>query len=240
MAHLNYFTRVVGVNFCFFIAAPSGGGCWYYAKCEMRMLLCKIDGEKKMQNCGYFTKLRRWRHAPRLTATTVVMDSRCLFSKRWHVANVKSITGNDQTTLIVYRNFEDIEYTFRFYICLCLRDRDCCSAADGNSSCRGLAPSFFEEMTCCRRQKHHRRWSRSIEILQLPKFMPTRSSKPSQKHLFAARMPPLWCHCALFFPTVTCNGFCSHLRKIISQRPWPPPPKNWDMHIEEFFFRFYL
>ena len=34
--------RAAGVNFWFFNAVPSGGGCWYKAKCEM--LLRKIDG----------------------------------------------------------------------------------------------------------------------------------------------------------------------------------------------------
>ena len=55
LTHPNYFhTRVEGGNFCFFIAVPSGGGCWYYAKCEM--LLREIDGEMNMQNCGYSAK----------------------------------------------------------------------------------------------------------------------------------------------------------------------------------------
>ena len=41
------------------------------------------------------------------------------------------------------------------------------------------------------------------------------------------------------FSTITRNGFCSHLQKIISRRLWPAP-KNRDIHIEEFFCRFYL
>ena len=97
MAHLNYFPpRVAGVHFCFFIAIPSGGGCWYYANCKM--VFCKIDGKMNMQNCGYSAKLRNG-------------------------------DGGDW-----------------------------CSMADGNYSCHGCVPSFFEEMTHCRRQKHHRRW----------------------------------------------------------------------------------
>ena len=44
-------------------------------------------------------KWRRWRHAPRLTAMTVITDSWHRFSKRWHVADVKIIAGDDQTTL---------------------------------------------------------------------------------------------------------------------------------------------
>ena len=33
-----------------------------------------------------------------------------------------------------------------------------CSTTDSNGSYHGLAPSFFEEMTRCRRQNHCRRW----------------------------------------------------------------------------------
>ena len=32
-----------------------------------------------------------------------------------------------------------------------------CSTTDGNGSYHGLAPSFFEEITRCRHQKHRRR-----------------------------------------------------------------------------------
>ena len=220
------------------------------------------------------------------------MDSRHRFSKRWHVANIKNITGNEQATLIVDRNSADIVYTFRFYVCLCLRDRDCCTTADGNDSCHELAPSFFESMIRCRRQKHRRRWPGNpngrwkfrkyliyLPILRL--FTSTRSrlvlcgwrqrqllrictvvfwrdetyvsvvnniagndqdwskfrndqnlclqdqARPLEKHLFAAAiMMPL---CTVFFPTVTRNCFCSHLRKIISRWPWPPP-KNRDTY----------
>ena len=147
MAHLNYFhTRVAGFNFCFFIAVPSGCGCWYCAKCEM--LLCKIDGEMNMQNCGYFAKLLNgdggvmlhdrwqwqlpWSHAVvfkemthcrhqkhrwrcpcnpnsrskfrkyrvyllilHLFTSTRLRLLRCHFSKTWHIADVKNITGDD-------------------------------------------------------------------------------------------------------------------------------------------------
>ena len=40
-----------------------------------------------------------------------------------------------------------------------LRDRNCCSAIDGSGSCHAPAPSYFEEMTRCRRQKLHWRWT---------------------------------------------------------------------------------
>ena len=202
------------------------------------MLLRKIDGEMNVQNGGFFAKWRRWRHASRLTATAVIMNSRHRFSKRWHVADVKNIAGNDQTILMVHRNSANIACPFRLYVCLRLCDRYCCSAADGGS-CHAPAPSYFEEITRCRRkkldwrwpgnpngrsifrnlglltftqsqltlrwrlrgwwrlpeiaqttgcqrQKHRRRWPGSIEIPQIRKFMPTRSSKTSRKTSFAA------------------------------------------------------
>ena len=40
----------------------------------------------------------------------------------------------------------------------------------------------------------------------------------------------------VYFPAITRNGFCFHIRKIISRRPLPSP-KNRDIHIVEFFFR---
>ena len=87
------------------------------------------------------------------------LSSRHRFSKRWQVVDVKNIAGDGQATVMVDQNSANITYTFRFYVCLCLQDRDCCSAADGNGSCHGLTPSFFEEMTHCRNQKLHCRWS---------------------------------------------------------------------------------
>ena len=167
-----------------------------------------------------------------------------------------------------------------------------CFMTDGNGSCYETAPSFFEEMTRCRRQKHHRRWPgnlngwskfRNIRLFtftrsqlmlqrrhhswrQLPevaqtacsrrkkniasgdlamtridrnsviaKCMPMGSSRTSQKTSFLLlghhRYDSI-VHC--FFPTITCNGFCYHLRKIISW--WPSsPPKNRDIHIVVFF-----
>ena len=103
-------------------------------------------------------KFRRWRHASWLTAKAVIMDSRHRFSKRWHVADVKNIAGDDQTTLMVHRNFANIACPFRFYVCLRLRDLDCCSAADGSGSRHAPALSYFEEMTRCRHKKLHWIW----------------------------------------------------------------------------------
>ena len=103
-------------------------------------------------------KWKRWRHPPWLTATAVNTDSHQRFSKRWHVADVKNIAGDDQTTLLVHRNFTNLACIFRIYVCLRLCDRDCCSAADGSGSCHVPAPSYFEEMTRCRRQRLQWRW----------------------------------------------------------------------------------
>ena len=78
-----------------------------------------------------------------------------------------------------------------------------------------------------------RRWPESIEVPELRKFMPTRSSKTSRKTSFCCLL--LWWQCTLFFLTITRNGFCSHIRKIISWWPWHPP-KNRDIHIEDVFY----
>ena len=202
-------------------------------------------------------KRKRWRHAPWLTATAVITDSHHRFSNRWHVADVKNTAGDDQTTVMVHRNSANLACTFRIYVCLRLCDRDCCSAADGSSSCHAPASSYLEEMTRCRhqilqwrwpgnpngrsnfrnlslftftrsqltlrrrlrgwwrlpeiaqtadvkngwRQKHRRRWPGSIELPQIRKFMPTRSSKASRKNFFfLLRMTPRLtdCDCAPF------------------------------------------
>ena len=163
----------------------------------------------------------------------------------------QNIAGDDQTTLMVHRNSANIAYTFHIYVCLRLCDRYC-SATDGSGSCHAHAPSYFEEMTCCRRQKLHWRWSGnpngrskfrnlslfmftrsqltlrrrlcgwwrlpeiaqtarcrrqkhrrwwpgSIEIPQIRKFMPTRSSKASRKTSFCCfERRRDWWHCAPF------------------------------------------
>ena len=105
-------------------------------------------------------KMERWRHAPWLTATAVVTHSRHRFSKRWHIADVKNITGFDQANLMVHRNSANNACTFCFYVCLRLHDHDCCAAADGNGGpgCHTPTPSYFEEMTRCRHKKLHWRW----------------------------------------------------------------------------------
>ena len=59
-------------------------------------------------------------------------------------------------------------------------------------------------------------------------------AKRLEKLLFAAMNDDAIDGITHFFPTITRNGFCSHLRKIISRRPLTPQ-KNQDIHIAEFF-----
>ena len=142
MAHLNCLSlRAAGINYWFFFAGPSGGGCWYKAKSEM--LPCKIDGEMSVQNCGFSAKLRNGDGDDmlhRLTATAVITDSRHRFTKRWHVADVKNIAGYNQNGPMVHRNYANIACTFRFYAGLRLRDRDRCSAADDSGAAVATHP----------------------------------------------------------------------------------------------------
>ena len=174
---------------------------------------------------------------------------------------------------VVHRNSANMACTFRFYVCLRLRDRDCCSAADGSGSCH--TPSYFEEMTCCRHQKLHWRWpcnpSGRLKFHNLGLFTFTRSQltlrqrlrgwwrlpeiaqtarNRRQKHcwddhdrskfhkskmyayeiklnvsknffLLLRTTPLLTALRTVFFPAITRNGFCFHIRKIISRQPWP-------------------
>ena len=109
-----------------------------------------------------------------------------------------------------------------------------------NAPAAAPRPTEIVQTARCRRRKHRRQ--RPGDVQDRSKFRNYENlclrdqAKPLKKHLFAVSSPLLQRHCELFFPTR--NGFCSHLRKIISRRPWPPP-KNRDIHIEEFF-RFYL
>ena len=148
MAHLNWFLLGLQVS-------TTGSSC------KIRDVATQ-DGRwnerEKLRIFREIAKWRRWRHAPRLTATAVIMDSHHRFSTRCQVANVKNIAGDDQTTLMVHRNSTNIACPFRFYICLRLRDRYCCSAADGSGSCYAPAPSYIEEITRCQRKKLDWRW----------------------------------------------------------------------------------
>ena len=154
------------------------------------MLIRKIDGETSVKNCWFSAKWRRWRHAPWLTATAVITDSRHRFSKRWHVVDVKNIAGDDQAILMVHRSSANIACIFRIYVCLRLCDHDCCFAADGSGSCHAPAPSYFDEMTRCRRRKLHWRWPDNpngrSKFRNLGLFTFTRSQLTLRRRLMAA------------------------------------------------------
>ena len=93
MVHLHCMPpRAAGVNFWFFNAVPSGGGCWYKAKCEIRDAVTQNRLQKERVKLWMFRKIakwRRWRYAPRLTSMAVVTDSHRHFSMIWHVADIK-------------------------------------------------------------------------------------------------------------------------------------------------------
>ena len=175
------------------------------------------NGHAKLWIFREIAKWRRWRHAPRLTATAVITDSRYRSSKRWHVSDVKPIACDDQTNLMVHRNSANIVCIFRFYVCLRLCDCDCCSP-NGRSKFRNLGLFTFTRSTntpaaaprlmaasgdrsnvTLPTSKISPGWPGSIEIPQIKKCMPTRSSKTSRKTSFCCyERRRDWRHCALF------------------------------------------
>ena len=54
--------------------------------------------------------------APQLTAMAVTTDSRRRFPKRWHVADVKNIAGDDQATLRDNQNSTNIAQSIKTYV----------------------------------------------------------------------------------------------------------------------------
>ena len=155
----------------------------------------------------------------------VATDPRHHFSKRWHGAAVKNIAGEDQVTLIADRNFA-------IYVCFKIAT----NASWLMAASSGRWNSTY--LTSKTSPVSARWWPGSIKIRNYENVCLRDQAKTLKKNIFfAVRPPPLWWHCTLFFPTITRNGLCSHLRKIISWRPWPPP-KNRDIHIQKFFFRF--
>ena len=137
---------------------------------------------------------------------------------------VKAIVNFPQATLVVDRNSE---------ICLFTLAR---SQLTLRWRLRGWRPLTEIIQTARYRRRKHRRWRpgddqdrskfRNYENLYLRD-----QAKPLENHLFAVRSPLLRWHCALFFPTITRNGFCSHLQKIILDLD--SSPKNQDIHIKK-------
>ena len=138
----------------------------------------------------------------------VVTDSRRHFSKTWHVTNVKNIARDDQATLMVDRNSANILFTFRFYACLRLRDRDWYSVADSNGRSYGLVPSFFDIKSIAGIGPAMTRIDRNSVITKIYAYEIKQDLL--KKYLFAVRMPPLWFHCALFF------SYCNLQRLLFS------------------------
>ena len=91
------------------------------------MLLCKIDGEMNVHNCGFSTKLQNggdmlhdWRQRQLSDSNGSCHGLAPLFFdflKSWHVADIKNIAGDDQATLMV-------ELNSAIYVCLRLQDRN--------------------------------------------------------------------------------------------------------------------
>ena len=61
----------------------------------------------------------------------------------------------------------------------------------------------------------------------------------SKNFFLLLRTTPRLAALRTFSPAITGNSFYFNIRKIISRWHWPPP-KNRDIHIVEFFWRFYL
>ena len=77
--------------------------------------------------------------------------------RQWQLPRTDA--GDDHATIMVNRNSANIAYTFQFYICLCIGDRDCCSAADGNGNAIDSRRHFqIDDMLPTSSQKHHSRW----------------------------------------------------------------------------------
>ena len=136
---------------------------------------------------------------PWLMATAVATNSRLRFSNRWHVANIKNIAGDDQETLMVHQNSRYRAYlpilplfmSTRLRLVLC-----------GNGSCHGLVPYFFEEVKCCQRQNHHRRW-------------PGNSNGRSKLHKYCTYLPILCVRDRDWF-SVTYGGFRRSLKRHVA------------------------
>ena len=226
MAHLNCLpSRAAGVNYWFFLLAHLVVGVGIKQSAKYEMLLRKTDGEMNVQNCGFFAKLRNGDggdgsynglapsffeemtlcHAP--APSYFEEMTRCRHQKlhwRWP----GNLNGRSK-----FRNLGLFTFT-RSQLML-------------QRQLRGWWRLPQIAQTACRRRQKHRR--------EIRKFMPTRSSKTTRKTCFCCyERRHDWWHCALSFPAITRNGFCSYIRKIISRRPWPSP-KNRDICIVEFF-----
>ena len=175
------------------------------------MRLRKIDGEMNMQNCGYYTKLRKRRWQLMLQGW-----------RQWQLQRTRAVVFRRDDTLSTSKHYRrwpcnpNGRLKFRKdRAYLPISRHNWRSATDGNVSCHGLALSFFEEMTRWQRQRYQRRWPRNPNIYLLL----------GHRHYDAIAH--------FFFPTITRSGFCSRLPKIISWRPWPQ--RKTEIYILKFF-----
>ena len=124
------------------------------------MLLRKIDGEMNVQMVDF-----PWNFGMETVATCSTNDGNgsyhglapSFFEEMTRCWRQKQCRRRPDI-LMVHRNSANIVCPFRFYVCLRLHDRYCCSAADGSGSCHAPGPSYFEEITRCRRKKLDWRW----------------------------------------------------------------------------------
>ena len=87
-----------------------------------------------------------------------------------------------------------------------------------------------------RRQKHRRDDQDRSKFRKYKNLFIRDQAKLHKKLLFAATTPPpLTALRTVFFPTITRNGFRSHLQKIISRWPWPPTEKPRYTYCIVFF-----
>ena len=209
------------------------------------MLLRKIDGEMNVQNGGLSAKLWNgdsgdmlrdwWFRFYVYTIATVVSQKTAMevatypcrrISKRWHFADIKNFTGDEQATLTVDRH-SAIYFVYVYEIATNA------PAADGGF--RTSLKRHIADVKNIARKDQNR-----SKFLKYENLCLRNQAKRLEKFVFAATNNAAIdgiVHC--FFPTITRKGSCSHLRKIIFR--WPlTPPKNRDIHIVEFFWRFYL
>ena len=150
------------------------------------MLLRMINGEMHVQNCWFSAKLLNgdggdmlhdWRQRQLSRTRAIVFEgmTRCRHQKH---CRRRPDNPNGPWKFRKYRVY---------LLLLRLCDHDCCSAADGSGSCHAPAPSYFKEMTHCRRQKLHWRWPGNpngrSKFHNLGLFMFTRSQLTLRRRL---------------------------------------------------------
>ena len=150
---------------------------------------------------------------PQLTAMAVTTHPRHRISKRWHVADIKNFTGYDQATLTVDRN-STIYFVYVYKIATNTLRRQ----LRGWWRLPKIAQTARSRRQTIARKDQDRSKFRKYENVCL-----RNQAKRLEKFLFAATNDAAIdgiVHC--FLPTITRNGFCSHLRKIISRQSLTP------------------